>query len=240
MINFEHISKQTVFVGVDIAKESIAVFIDKTEESVSCFNHEKELRQLARRLKKLPVKLIVMEATGGYETLAAVIFSEFELPFAIVYPRRVRQFALGLGLIAKTDEIDAALLACYGRVAAIEPKPLLSDELRALQALTTRRTQLIEIRTAEQNRLETAHPLMRTNIEEHLLWLAEQISSLDDDICRQITESPAWSETDHLLQSVPGVGAVLSSTLITELPELGLLSNKQIAALVGVAPFPRW
>ena len=238
MNKFQPIQTDQTFIGIDVAKDSIAVFIDSTNQHLECLNQTKDLRQLARKLKKLNPQLIVLEATGGYETLSAVVFSEFELPFAIVYPRRVRQFAFGLGLIAKTDEIDAEALAYYGRVAKIQARPLQSNELRTLSAAATRRQQLIEMRLAEQNRLETSLPAMHANINKHLAWLKQEIEEIENDINQQIQTSEAWKETDELLQSVPGVGKVLSSTLICELPELGQLDDKKIAALVGVAPFP--
>lgn len=235
----KHICLDQTFIGIDVSKESLSVFVDSVEEHFTCPNQMKDLTALARRLRKLAPVLIVLEATGGYESSLAIALSELKLPFAIVYPLRVRQFAHGLGLIAKNDEVDARLLAYYGRVADIEPKPLMTDELRLLQALTNRRSQLIEMRLAEENRLAVAHPEMRKQIKKHLRWLLKQIEQLEAEITRQIKASKTWSETDRLLQSVPGVGEVLSSTLITELPELGLLSNKQLASLVGVAPFPR-
>jgi transposase len=237
MNKFQQISDDQTFVGIDVAKDSVAVFIDSANQESDYLNQLKDLRKLAKNLKKLNPTLIVLEATGGYETNCAIAFAEFELPFAIVYPKRVRQFAFGLGLIAKTDEIDAALLAYYGRVANIEAKPLQSNELRELSALTDRRRQLIEMRLSEQNRLETSHPSMHKNIKKHLDWLLKQISEIETEINLRIKESKTWAETDERLQSVPGVGKVLSSTLITELPELGNLNNKEIASLVGVAPF---
>ncbi len=237
MNKLNQISNDQTFVGIDVAKDSVAVFIDSKNQNLDCLNQLKDLRKLAKNLKKLNPTLIVLEATGGYETNCAIAFAEFELPFAIVYPKRVRQFAFGLGLIAKTDEIDAALLAYYGRVANIEAKPLQSNELRELSALTDRRRQLIEMRLSEQNRLEISHPSMHKNIKKHLDWLLKQISEIEIEINRRIKESETWAETDERLQSVPGVGKVLSSTLITELPELGNLNNKEIASLVGVAPF---
>jgi transposase len=239
MNKFPAISNDQTFIGIDVAKDSLAVFVDSTNHHLSCLNQTKDLTKLAKQFKKLHPTLIVLEASGGYETAAAVVFAEFELPFAIVYPRRVRQFALGVGIIAKTDAIDAAALAYYGRVANIAPKPLPSDRLRHLQALTLRRQQLIEMRLAEQNRLETAHPKMHRNIKKHLDWLVKQIEDLETEIDNQIKADETLQETAQLLQSVPGVGQVLSSTLLTELPELGILSNKKIASLVGVAPFPR-
>jgi transposase len=239
MNKFIQISNHQTFVGIDVAKSSLAVFVDSTGEHLECLNQTKDLRKLARQLKKLDPTLIVMEATGGYETPAAEIFSEFGLPFAVVFPKRVRQFALGLGIIAKTDDIDAQTIAYYGRVADIQAKALPSDELRSLNALTTRRTQLIEMRIAEQNRLDVSHSSMQKNIKKHLCWLESQIESIETEIDASIKDNQALQEKDDLLQSVPGVGKVLSSTLLTQLPELGILSNKEISALVGVAPFPR-
>lgn len=226
------------FIGIDVAKDELDGFIDSTGQQFVCPNKMRDLRYLAKKLKKLDPALIVMEATGGYETQAAIAFGELDLPFAIVFPRRVRQLALGLGIIAKTDEIDAQVIAYYGKTAAIKPKALESNELRALQALVTRRTQLTEMRQGEENRLDTVHPSMHKYIKEHLAWLGRQIQKIETEINRQISNSEAWNEKRELLQSVPGVGPVLSSTLITELPELGTLDHKKIAALVGVAPSP--
>lgn len=240
MKKIEHISEnQNPYIGIDVAKDELDGFTDSTGQRFVCPNKMPDLRSLAKELKKLSPALIVMEATGGYETQAAIAFAEAGLPFAIVFPRRVRQLALGLGIIAKTDEIDAQVIAYYGRTANIKPKPLPSNELRELQSLTTRRSQLIEMRLMEENRLDTVHPSMHKEIKEHIAWLVRRIQKIDTEINRQIKQSEAWNEKSELLQSVPGVGPVLSATLITELPELGTLSNKQIAALVGVAPFPR-
>lgn len=214
MNKFIQISNNQTFVGIDVAKSSLAVFIDSTGEHLECPNQPKDLTKLARRLKKLAPTLIVLEATGGYETPAAAVFSEFGLPFAVVFPKRVRQFALGW-------------------IADIDAKPLLSDELHRLNALTTRRTQLIEMRIAEQNRFDVSHPSMQKNIEKHLCWLESQITAIEEEIDASIKDNQELQEKDDLLQSVPGVGKVLSSTLLTQLPELGILSNKEISALVA-------
>ena len=238
MNKFQQISNDQTFIGIDVSKDSVAIFIDSANQHLECLNQSKDLRKLAKKLKKFNPSLIVLEATGGYETLCAIAFAECNLPFAVVFPKRVRQFAFGLGIIAKTDEVDAALLAYYGKVAKIEAKPMQSSELRELSALTTRRGQLIEMRLTEQNRLETSHPSMHKHIKKHLDWLIKQITEIETDINHRIKESETWAETDRRLQSVPGVGKVLSSTLITELPELGNLNHKEIASLVGVAPFP--
>lgn len=238
MNKFQQIITDQTFIGIDVAKDSLEVFIDSTNQHSECLNQIKDLRGLAKQLKKLNPTLIVLEATGGYESLAANIFAEFELPYAIVYPKRVRQFALGLGILAKTDKIDAETIAYYGKVAKIQAKPLPSEQLRKLEALTTRRQQLLEIRISEQNRLETAHPSMTENIKNHLDWLSGQISEIETEIENQIQADESLQEKNEVLQSVPGVGKVLSSTLISELPELGDLTGKEIASLVGVAPFP--
>ena len=238
-ISIDKTATDKTFIGIDVAKDSLAVFVDSTNQHLDCLNQTKDLRMLAKQFKKLNPTLIVLEATGGYETLATDIFSEFGLPFAVVYPKRVRQFALGLGIIAKTDKIDATTIAYYGKIADIQPKPLKSDELRSLQALTTRRSQLLEMRIAEQNRLDISHSSMHRNIKKHLTWLIAQIEEIETEIADQIKSNDTLQAQNEKLQTVPGVGKVLSSTLITELPELGLLSNKEISSLVGVAPFPR-
>lgn len=239
MRKIELSENQKTFIGIDVSKDNLEVFVDTSSKRIVCPNRTRELKRLARELKKLSPELIVMEATGGYETRAAIAFTEAGLPFAIVFPRRVRQLALGLGIIAKTDEIDAKVIARYGRIAGVEPKPLESNELRELAALTTRRSQLVEMRLMEENRLDTSHPSMRKTIKDHISWLKRHIQKLDAEIARCIEQSDTWRETRDLLISVPGVGSVLASTLITQLPELGSLSHKKIAALVGVAPFPR-
>jgi transposase len=209
MNKFQQITDDRTFIGIDVAKDSLALFIDSANQSETCLNQKTDLRKLAKQFKKLNPTLIVLEATGGYENLAVSIFQQFELPVAVVFPKRVRQFALGLGLIAKTDEIDAQTISYYGRTANIQPQPQQPQYVTDLQALTTRRIQLLEIKVAEQNRLETAPELMKKEIEK-----------------------------DQIMQTIPGVGKVLSSTLLSKLPELGNLSNKEISALVGVAPFP--
>lgn len=231
-------SDEVPYIGIDVAKDELVGFIDSTGKHISCPNQAGDLKRLSRQFAKLKPALIVMEASGGYEALAAAAFAEAGLPFAIVFPKRVRQFALGLGIIAKTDKIDAAVIARYGRLASIEPMPVASRELQELRALAIRRTQLIEMRIADQNRLDTAHPSIRREIRSNIDQLNRRIERIQALIEKQIQKCPLWQQADEALRSVPGVGPVLSSTLITELPELGHLSNKKIAALVGVAPFP--
>lgn len=226
-------------VGIDTGKDKLDIFIDSTGQLFTCANEAKELRALAKELAVFAPQMIVLEASGGYERAAVMAFSELSLPVAVVYPKRVRQFARGLGIMAKTDAVDARVLARYARTADLVPTPLKGEELSALQALNTRRSQLIEMRLAEENRLELAHPAVHKELKKHLASLDRQISKIEAEIERRIEESDTWRQTSQLLRSVPGVGPVLSTTLITEMPELGLLSGKQIASLVGVAPFPK-
>ncbi len=176
MKKVETISKEQNVIGIDVAKDELAIFVDgPSERCLTCPNRPKDLKRLAGEFKKLNPVVIVLEATGGYELAAAVAFAEAELGFAIVFPRRVRQFALGLGMNAKTDDIDARVIAYYGRMAGIKPVPLKSRELRELEALTTRRSQLIEMRLAEQNRLDTAYPSAHKGIQHHIRFLERQI-----------------------------------------------------------------
>jgi transposase len=238
MNKFLQITDERIFIGIDVAKDSLALFIDSANQSVTCLNQKQDLRKLAKQLKQLNPTLIVLEATGGYENLAVSVFRQFKLPVAVVFPKRVRQFALGLGLIAKTDEIDAQIISYYGRTANIEPQTQPPEHLIELKALTTRRSQLLEIKIAEQNRLETAPALMKKEIKKHLAFLENQMQNLDRQIQHQIENAKDLAEKDQIMQTVPGVGKTFSSTLLSDLPELGALSNKQISSLVGVAPFP--
>lgn len=233
------ISEARPCVGIDTGKDKLDVFIDSTGQLLICANEPKELRALAKQLKALDPEMIVLEASGGYERAAVAAFSELSLPVAVVYPKRVRQFARGLGIMAKTDAVDARVIARYGRTADLSPTPLKPEELSALQALNTRRGQLVEMRLAENNRLELAHPAVRKELKKNIASLERQTARIEAEIERRINESDTWRQTAELLQSVPGVGPVLSTTLITEMPELGLLTGKQIASLAGVAPFPR-
>jgi len=239
MNKFSNIANNRPCIGIDTGKDQLDIFADTSQELFTCDNRPKDLRRLAKQLEGMNPQLIVLEASGGYERAAVTAFSELSLPVAVVYPKRVRQFARGLGIIAKTDKIDARVIAYYARVADPAPTPPKTSELSALEALTSRRAQLIEMRLSEQNRIELAHPSIQKEIKHHVAWIERQIDKTEAEIERQIRESNTWRQTDELLRSVPGVGAVLSSTLITDMPELGSLTSKEVAALAGVAPFPR-
>jgi len=226
-------------IGIDTGKDQLDIFADTSPKPFTCDNRPKELRSLAKQLKAMNPRLIVLEASGGYERAAVMAFSELSLPVAVVYPKRVRQFARGLGIMAKTDSIDARVIAYYARVADPTPTPIKTEEHAALEALTSRRAQLIEMRLAEQNRLELAHSSIQKDLKKHIAWIERRIDQINSEIERSIKESDIWSQTNDLLRCVPGVGSVLSSTLISDMPELGSLTSKEIAALAGVAPFPR-
>ncbi len=232
------IDMEGTVVGIDVSKPELVIYADREDEQFLCPNSAGAIRRIGKRLSKLEPKLVVFEASGGYEGLAVNIFTELGLPTAVVYPKRVRQFAAGLGVLGKTDAIDARMIAYYARVAKIQPIPPHSDELRQMQALNGRRSQLIEMRISEQHRLETAHPSIVSDLKKHIASLERQIKAIDQKLADLIKASDDLNRRSQILRSVPGVGSVLSCTLITELPELGLISDRGIAALVGVAPFP--
>jgi transposase len=227
--------KEAVFVGVDISKERLDVAI--VPGGVQAFQNEVDgIKALTAVLQAERVELIVLEATGGFEIPLAAALSAAGLPVAVVNPRQVRDFAKGTGLLAKTDRLDAQVLARFGKAVQPKVKRPKDDETRALEETLTRRQQLIEMLVAEKNRLSRASGRPATDIRAHIGWLEKRLDRIDDDLKTQIKQSPIWREKDDLLQSVPGVGKVLSISLLANLSELGELDRKKIAMLVGVAP----
>jgi transposase len=236
-----------MFIGIDVSKERLDVAVRGREGVFSVTRDESGLRELVTRVGELgePIKLIVLEATGGYERDVATALLVARLPVAVVNPKQVRDFARATGKLAKTDSIDAAVLAHFAE--AIQPAAQeIPDELTLLiEALVTRRGQLVQMIAAEKNRRgamlvqRSSNKVVSKNIDKHIAWLEKQLSELNDDIDDVIRESPAWREKDDLLRSVPGVGRVTSSTLLGFVPELGTLDRKKIAALIGLAPFNR-
>jgi transposase len=192
-----------------------------------------------KRIKPLHPRLIVLEATGSLEAAVVTALAAASLPVVVVNPRHVRNFAKATGRLAKTDTIDAQMLARFGEAVNPQPRPLKNKQVKHLQALTARRRQLVRMLTAEKNRLSSAPPLVKPNIKAHIVWLEHCLGDINRELQKAIKDSPVWCEKERLLRSVPGVGAVLSLSLLAELPELGELNRKQIAALVGVAPFNR-
>ncbi len=228
--------QQPVFVGVDVSKEGLDVAVRPGGEQWSEANDAAGVKRLVKRLKELNCMRIVVEATGGYETLLVSALWTQGLPVVLVNPRWVRAFARGLGQLAKTDAIDARILALYAERAELKVRELPNDELRQLRALCARREDLLDMLTAENNRLEHAQGAVRTQIKRHIEYLRKQLKHLDHDIDCTVRGSQLWSQLNQLLDSVPGVGRVLRSALLAWLPELGRLTRVEIAKLVGVAP----
>jgi transposase len=228
-----------VVAGIDVSKASLDVALSPSEERWSVANDAAGVGALVPRLLTLRPALVVLEATGGYERAAVAALAAAGLPLVVANPRQIRAFARAVGQLAKTDRLDAAMLARFGAQVRPTPRALPDAQAEALDALLTRRRQLIEMLTAEKNRLAAAVPAVRRGITQHIRWLERQLDDVDGELGALIEASPLWRAQDDLLQSVPGVGPVLSRTLLGELPELGRLTHKQIAALVGVAPMAR-
>lgn len=228
-----------IIVGIDISKGHLDVAIRPIGASWSTGNDGEGIEQLVTRLSRQVPTLIVMEATGGWETALVAALAAAQLPVVVVNPRQVRKFAESLGQLAKTDRLDAHLLARFGEAVRPQIRPLPDEQARHLQALLTRRRQIVEMLVVEKNRLPLADPHVRDDLKAHIAWLEERQGELDRELHHALQSSSIWRAKDDLLRSVPGVGPVLSITLLAELPELGQLNRKQIAALVGVAPFNR-
>lgn len=226
-----------VVAGIDVSKDWLDVALGA--ESLRVANEATGVGSLIERLQAMKVELVVMEATGGYETQAASAIAGAGLRLAVVNPRQVRDFAKATGQLAKNDRIDAQVIAAFGQ--AIEPQivHLPDEQTRELQGLLLRRSQLIGMRVQETNRLGLMQGAMRKQIKSHIAWLDRAIDELNTDLTARLRSSPAWREKDELLQSLKGIGPITSGTLMTSLPELGQLDRRSIAALVGVAPFNR-
>ncbi len=225
------------FAGCDVSKERLDIGLWPTGEVFSDSNDAEGRMRLAKRLAELKPKLVVLESTGRLEVAFALALGEQGVPYRIVNPRQVREFARAMGTLAKTDRIDAQMLARFAASAQLGPKPLPDAAQRELRALVMRRLQLIEAKIAEENRLtgETV-PRVVKSLKASIAWLTRQIDQLDDDLDRTIKSNPAFAEPDEIIQSVPGVGTHTANMLIACLPELGSLNRRQISALVGIAP----
>jgi len=228
-----------VFVGIDVSKSQLDISIRPSGESFSVGNNDEAIAGLAVRLAPLAPRLIIVEASGGYQAAVVAGLALAQLPIAVVNPRQVRDFAKATGRRAKTDALDAAVLAHFGEALKPEPKPLEDEQAAALGALVARRRQVVEMITAETNRIAQSQTAVRAKIKLHINFLRHELSDLNRELDDALRRSPVWREQDELLRSVPGVGRVLAVTLLSELPELGRLNRKQVAALVGVAPVNR-
>jgi len=226
-------------IGIDVSKDSLDIAVRPSGEHWSIKNDLQQFPALVEKLTGLAPSRIILEATGGIETLVATHLAAAGLPVCVINPRQCRDFAKATGQLAKTDRVDAHLLAYFGEALQPPVRDLPSTEAQLFEALLTRRRQLVQMRTAEKNRLAaTNYPRkISKDLVAHIAWLDKRISQCDDDLKTALQASPVWRANDQLLRSVPGIGQVVSHTLLAGLPELGRLTDKQIAALVGLAPF---
>lgn len=227
------------FVGIDVSKDMLDVAARPCGTRWSCANRTEDFPELVARLVELAPEIIVTEATGGLELALVAALAVQGLPVVVINPRQARDFAKATGRLAKTDSIDAAVLAHFGEAVRPQVRRLKDEQTQELTALITRHRQLVEMLAMEKNRLCRAPGKVRRNIEETIAWLQKKIKELDRDLAGMIKDSPVWREKDELLQSAPGIGPVTSASLLAGLPELGRLDRCKIAALVGVAPLNR-
>ncbi len=227
------------FIGIDVSKGhlDLADSIDPNPRQFQ--NDEAGIASLVDHLISIRPTLIVLEATGGLEIPTASSLYAKRLPVAVVNPRHVRDFAKATGKLAKTDAIDARVLAHFAAAIRPEVRQIKDDETRELAALVTRRRQLIGMLTSEKTRLRQSSKPIRDDIQVHIEWLNQRLKELDDNLSKTIKNSSIWKESSSIIQSIPGAGPVLAISLLADLPKLGTLNRKQIAALVGVAPFNR-
>ena len=231
--------REPTYVGIDVAKDMLDVALRPAGERWRVEHDAAGLEQLVARLQALAPALIVLEATGGLELGLVGALAAAALPVVVVNPRQVRDFARATGRLAKTDALDAAVLAHFAEAVRPPLRPLSDAQTQTLRQLLTRRRQLVGMRVAEGQRLTRAGAAVRPGIEAHIAWLEQQLGALEAELQQQLRSSPVWRERDALLRTVPGVGPQLSLTLLAQLPELGTLDRRQVAALVGVAPFNR-
>lgn len=228
---------QAQFVGIDVSKATLDVDCLPVSQPQQFANDAQGIAALTALLKGRNAERIVLEATGGYETALAVALGAAGLPVVVVNPKRVRDFAKASGILAKTDRLDARVLAAFAQAIVPEVRPLPDEQQRQLVDLLDRRMQLVAMRAQEKARLGTSVEAARRDIEEHITWLDKRIGNLDIDLTNRLRKSDAWKDKADLLKSVPGIGKVSIFMLLARLPELGKLSRAKIAALVGVAPF---
>ncbi len=230
---------QERFIGIDVASTHVDVAV-RPDGIARRFEYEDGFDELVAFLVPLAPSLVVLEATGGYEAPVAAAIAAKSIPVAVVNPRQARDFARATGRLAKTDAIDAEALAHFAEAVKPQARPLPDEATRELEALVTRRRQLVEMRTAEQARLRVCtSPRTKTNLKLHIAWLNKRIKEHDKEIGGAVRRTSIWRDKDDLLRSIPGIGPVASATLLASLPELGTLDRRKIAALVGVAPFNR-
>lgn len=227
------------FIGIDVGKEKLDVAIWGDSKSWQTDNNEEGIKQLLEWVRSFSESLVVIEATGGLEMKAVTALMLAGISVSVANPTRVRAYAKAIGQLAKTDVIDAQMIAQYAATIQPEPQQVKNEQEMTLSALVTRRKQLVEMQTAEKCRLSTAPSRIKENILEHISWLKKEIVTLDDVISQMICSHPAWKEKASRLATVPGVGFITTSTLLADLPELGTVNRQKIAALAGLAPYNR-
>ena len=228
-----------IFIGIDVCKAQLDVAIRPTAQTLSVTNDKAGIKTLVKHLVKLQPALVVLESTGGLERQAMIALMGAEIAVVMVNPRQVRDFAKSTGQLAKTDRIDAAVLAHFADAIRPKPRPLPDEFTLKLRELTARRRQIIDMIVAEKNHLAIASKAIQKRISAHIAFLEQELDLADRDLDRFIGQNPLWKDNQNILCSTPSIGPVSSRTLLAELPELGTLGRKQIAALVGLAPFPR-
>jgi transposase len=226
-----------IYVGIDVSKSTLDVAIGTDGEYWQASNDRNGIQRTISRLVDIQPELIIVESTGGLEKALMTELYKAGLPFALVQPRRVREFARSIGLLAKTDKIDARLLARFGEAVKPPMTRLPSEAEQYLNALMVRRRQLLDMVVIENNHLSTTRLSMRTKVEQHMDWLNKELQEVDQEINDQVHQTPQFKEKEKILRSAKGVGPVLCAKLLSGVPELGTINRKKIAALVGVAPF---
>jgi transposase len=228
------------FVGIDVSKDRLDVHLRPSGEAFALARTAEKLEALVERLNAARPALIVLEATGGFEMPVAAALAAAGLSLAVVNPRQIRAFARSTGKLAKTDRLDAEVIALFAERVRPEPRPIANEDAQILGELVARRRQLVEMIGMESNRQQQARDAaIKQRIQIHLAWLQQALAEIDAEIDDQVRGSPVWRETEVLLTSVPGIGKVTARTLLAELPELGQLGRRKLAALVGVAPINR-
>ena len=231
---------EATYVGVDVAKVQLDVAVRPSGARWTVSHDETGICQLVSRLKTLAPVMVLLEASGGLELPLVAALAAEAVPVVVVNPRQVRHFAKAIGRLAKTDALDAAVLAHFAEVVRPPVRPLRDHETQVLGSFVARRHQVMTMLVSEKNRLGSdAATAVRTRIEAHIAWLQRELDDLDKNLRQTLRQSPVWRDKDDLLRTVPGVGEQISVTLLAHLPELGTLDRRQIAALVGVAPFNR-
>lgn len=232
--------EHTVLVGIDVAKDHLDVHLRPTDEAFRVPHDAAGVATLLARLRAVPPTIVVLEASGGYEVPLTAALASAGLPVAVVNPRQIRDYARAVGQLAKTDRLDARLIARFAEAVRPEPRPVPDAQAQALGELVARRRQLVEMLTAEQNRRRLLRDRRwQRHLDAHITWLEDALKRLDHDLTTLVRSTPAWRETDDLLRSARGIGPVTACTLLADLPELGHLDRRRIAALVGVAPVAR-